>query len=118
MESKFTSFKLNEGENEKLTENNDDLLEQNLDVDVGQWNTTWYLPALTRKVLRNFLAEQLEIESNIEFTSVQRFGKQKKKNSRPIVAKFIYEQDLLCVLKCAKNWKDNHIKLIGNSRKR
>ena len=48
-------------------------------------------------------SEQLEIEFNIEFTSVQRFGKQYRKNSRPIEAKFIYEQDLRCVLKCTKN---------------
>ena len=34
------------------------------------------------------------------------------------IAEIIYEQNLHCVLKCAKNWKENNIKLIGNSQKR
>ena len=48
-----------------------------------------------------------DLASNIEKTRDQLY-----------IAKFIYEQDLYCVHKCAKNWKENHIKLIGNSRKR
>ena len=113
MESKFKSFKLNEGEIEKLTEKNEELSEQILDLRCRSMKYNLIFTGIceekhenTEKVLRNFLAEQLEIEFNIEFTSVHRFGKQNRKNSRPIVAKFVYEQDLHCVLKCVKKLKE------------
>lgn len=56
----------------------------------------------TENVLRDFLAEHLEID--------YRFGERNKKRARPIVAKFIYQDDLDRVLLCAnKNpWKVNH----------
>lgn len=48
----------------------------------------------TENVLRDFLAEHLEID--------YRFGERNKKRARPIVAKFIYQDDLDHVLLCAK----------------
>ena len=90
MESKFKSFKSNEGEIEKLTEKNEELSEQILDLRCRSMKYNLIFTGIceekhenTEKVLRNFLAEQLEIEFNIEFTSVHRFDKQYMKNSRP-----------------------------------
>lgn len=59
----------------------------------------------TEEVLRDFMARNLDIDHQVEFTSVHRFGKKNKKRARPIVAKFIYQCDLDQVLKSAKKLK-------------
>lgn len=59
----------------------------------------------TEEVLRDFMAGNLDIDHQVEFTSVHRFGKKNKKRARPIVAKFIYQCDLDQVLKSAKKLK-------------
>eukprot|EP00105_Crassostrea_gigas_P014664 XP_011431412.1 PREDICTED: uncharacterized protein LOC105331074 [Crassostrea gigas] len=60
----------------------------------------------TEEVLRDFMARNLDIDHQVEFTSVHRFGKKNKKRARPIVAKFIYQCDLDQVLKSAKKLKE------------
>ncbi|XP_071138847.1 synaptonemal complex protein 1-like [Mytilus edulis] len=52
--------------------------------------------------LRTFIYEQLGIEHDIEFGNVHRFGKRSRNNPRPIVARFLYHNDLKMVLDNAR----------------
>ena len=51
--------------------------------------------------LRDFIRHELRIDHYIEFGNVHRFGKPGRNGARPIVARFIYYNDLQCVLKNA-----------------
>lgn len=55
----------------------------------------------TERRLRDFIYHELEIESNIEFDNVHRFGRFYRGKDRPIVARFLYHGDLVHVLKNA-----------------
>lgn len=105
-----TSFR--NPEIEKLTEKNDELADQILDLKCRSMKYNLIFNGIheefrenTENVLRDFLAEHLEIDYRIEFTNIHRFGKRNKKRARPIVAKFIYQDDLDHVLLCAKKLK-------------
>ncbi|KAK3092329.1 hypothetical protein FSP39_001358 [Pinctada imbricata] len=60
----------------------------------------------TETKLRDFLYEQLEIDGHIEFGNVHRFGRFVRGRDRPIVARFLYHNDML-------NVKHNAYKLKG-----
>ena len=51
----------------------------------------------TEHVLRYFILQDLGIECDIEFGNVHRFGKRRDGNARPIVARFLFYQDLAMV---------------------
>ena len=55
----------------------------------------------TENKLRDFIRHELRIDHYIEFGNVHRFGKPGRNGARPIVARFIYYNDLQCVLKNA-----------------
>ncbi|KAK3107697.1 hypothetical protein FSP39_020206 [Pinctada imbricata] len=61
----------------------------------------------TEEKLRNFLYYELGIEDHIEFGNVHRFGRHERGKDRPIVARFLYQSDLLYV-------KQNAYKLRGS----
>lgn len=61
----------------------------------------------TEDKLRNFLFHELGIEDHIEFANVHRFGRFVRGKDRPIVARFLYNNDLL-------NVKYNAYKLKGS----
>ena len=56
---------------------------------------------MTLNKLRDFIRHELRIDHYIEFGNVHRFGKPGRNGTRPIVARFIYYNDLQCVLKNA-----------------
>ncbi|VDI47084.1 Hypothetical predicted protein [Mytilus galloprovincialis] len=60
--------------------------------------------------LRNFIYEELQIEHHIEFGNVHRFGKIGMNRAKPIVARFLYRQDLECVLRKAFRLKGKPFK--------
>ena len=51
----------------------------------------------TKRVLRDFIYSELEIDQDIEFGNVHRFGRQRNGNSRPIVVRFLYYKELALV---------------------
>ena len=55
--------------------------------------------------LRDFIRHELRIDHHIEFGNVHRFGKPGRNGSRPIIARFIYYNDLQFVLKNAYRLK-------------
>ena len=55
--------------------------------------------------LRGFIRQELGIERFIEFGNVHRFGRRGVNNARPIVARFIYHNDLQMVLHNAHKLK-------------
>jgi hypothetical protein len=60
---------------------------------------------MTEGVLRDFLAEQLDIDDFLEIANVHRLGKRYKDKSRAIIAKFIYQRDIDHILKSAPKLK-------------
>ena len=59
----------------------------------------------TERKLRNFIFHELGLEHHIEFGNVHRFGRFQSGKDRPIVARFIYQGDLVCVKKSAYKLK-------------
>ena len=55
--------------------------------------------------LRGFIRQELEIDHYIEFGNIHRFGRRGTNNARPIVARFIYHNDLQMVLQNAYKLK-------------
>ena len=55
--------------------------------------------------LRGFIRQELEIDRYIEFGNIHRFGRCGTNNARPIVARFIYHNDLQMVLQNAYKLK-------------
>ena len=55
--------------------------------------------------LRDFIRHELRIDHHIEFGNVHRFGKPGRNGSRPIIARFIYYNDLQFVLRNAYRLK-------------
>lgn len=55
----------------------------------------------TERKLRDFIYQELEIENNIKFNNVHRFGRFYTEKDRPIVSRFLYHGDLEHVLKNA-----------------
>ena len=78
----------------------------------------------TEAKLRDFLRYELNIDYYIEFDNVHRFGSRQNNNNgteikpRPIVARFLYYNDLTYVLECAKRLRGSHTELSSNSRQR
>lgn len=54
--------------------------------------------------LREFLENELDIKHFVEFSNVHSFGRYQRGRYRPIVARFIYQADLVMVLDRA-NWQ-------------
>ncbi|XP_062617029.1 uncharacterized protein LOC134278754 [Saccostrea cucullata] len=52
----------------------------------------------TQEKLRQFLYNELEVTHHVEFSNVHRFGRFTKGKPRPIVARFLYQEDLEMVL--------------------
>lgn len=113
IESKFERCtSLRETEIKKLIEENEELSDQITDLRCRSMKYNLIFSGIyendhenTEEVLRDFMARNLDIDHQVEFTSVHRFGKKNKKRARPIVAKFIYQCDLDQVLKSAKKLK-------------
>nr|XP_022290305.1 uncharacterized protein LOC111101944 [Crassostrea virginica] len=55
----------------------------------------------TEGKLRDFIYHELEIEKDLEFDNVHRFGRFVRGKDRPVVARFLYHGDRLLVLKSA-----------------
>lgn len=53
----------------------------------------------TEKKLRDFLYYEVEIEKNIEFNNVHRFGRFFRGKDRPIVARLLYHADVIHIIK-------------------
>lgn len=53
----------------------------------------------TEKKLRDFLYYEVEIEKNIEFNNVHRFGRFVRGKDRPIVARLLYHADVIHIIK-------------------
>ena len=51
----------------------------------------------TEGVLRDFIYNELQINREMEFCNVHRFGRRRNGNPRPIVARFLYNSDLVMV---------------------
>ncbi|XP_062572580.1 putative leucine-rich repeat-containing protein DDB_G0290503 [Saccostrea cucullata] len=113
MEAKVVHYaSKRENEIEELIEKNEELTDQTLDLRCRsmKYNLIFSgihenVPENTEETLRGFLAEELDIDYDIEFTVVHRFGQKNNKRNRPIVAKFIYQRDLDYVLQCAYKLK-------------
>ena len=74
--------------------------------------------------MRDFLRCELNIDYYIEFGNVHRFGYRQNNNNGteikpcPIVAPFLYYNDLAYVLESAKQLRGNHTELTSYSRQR
>ena len=51
----------------------------------------------TEGVLRDFVYNELQIDREMEFCNVHRFGRRRNGNPRPTVARFLYSSDLVMV---------------------
>ena len=51
----------------------------------------------TEGVVRDFIYNELQIEREMQFCNVHRFGRRRNSNPRPIVARFLYNSDLVMV---------------------
>ena len=57
--------------------------------------------------LRGFIRQELEIDHYIEFGNIHGFGRRGANNARPIIARFIYHNDLQMVLQNAHKLKES-----------
>lgn len=66
------------------------------------------------EVFGDLMARNLDINHQVEFSSVHRFGNEKKITGRPIVATFIYQRDLNNFASAQKRKKKTERKTIPN----